>query len=60
LPAQQAWLLPPQVPQVPLAQTSVVALQSVPQQSWPVPPQPAHGPFGAQIAPAPQVVPQQG
>jgi hypothetical protein len=31
-PVQQGWDLPPQVPQVPLAQTSAATLQVVPQQ----------------------------
>ena len=38
-PGQHAWPLPPQVPQVPFMQTSVLLLQVPAQQAWPVPPQ---------------------
>lgn len=59
-PVQQGWLLPPQVPQVPLAHTSAGRVQVVPQQGWPVPPHATHFPVEAHAScDAQRVVPPQ-
>jgi hypothetical protein len=59
-PAQQGWPLPPQVPHVPLAQTSPETLQVVPQQGWPVPPQALHDPPEHRNPLPHELPPQQG
>jgi hypothetical protein len=58
-PAQQGWPVPPQVPQVPFMQTSVLALQVPAQHGCPVPPQAVQVPLLPHKRPVPQLLPPQ-